>query len=380
MKILYIDWDSFGREDMKEAFLAEGHDLQCFPFSNKEGRHEASVETALKAAIHSFQPDLVFSFNYFPLISNVCNAVSVKYLSWIYDSPYVMLYSYTVINPCNLIFVFDRALCEQFCRNGIATVHYLPMAANPVRLHTLTDKTAYEYDISFVGSLYTESHNFFDRMKGLSDYALGYLDALMSAQMNLQGCNFIEDSLAPIIDELYKALPMDPNPDGVETREYLYAQYVINRKITGMERTKLLSAICRRHTLDLFTRDPSFQLPNLNNHGTVRYFDEMPLVFAKSRINLNISLRSIHSGIPQRAFDIMGSGGFLLSNYQSDFLDLFLPGEDFDYYESEADLLNKIDYYLSHDKERAEIAANGCRKLSEAHTYRCRVRSMLDYL
>lgn len=378
MKILYIDWDSFGREDMKEAFLTEGHDLKCFPFSNREGRHDSSTETALRAAIHSFQPDFIFSFNYFPLISSVCSAESVKYLSWVYDSPYVMLYSYTVINPCNLIFVFDRALCEQFNRNGISTVHYLPMAANPERLHTLTAQAACEYDVSFVGSLYTEGHNFFDRMKGLSDYAIGYLDALMSAQMSLQGCNFIEDSLAPIMDELYKALPMDPNPDGVETREYLYAQYVINRKITGMERTKLLTAICRCHTLDLFTRDPSFQLPNLNNHGTVRYFDEMPLVFARSRINLNISLRSIHSGIPQRAFDIMGSGGFLLSNYQSDFLEAFIPGEDFDYYESEADLLDKIDYYLSHEKEREEIAANGYRKLTKAHTYRHRIRAMLE--
>ena len=103
----------------------------------------------------------------------------------------------------------------------------------------------------------------------------------------------------------------------------------------------------------------------------------MPLVFKQSKINLNISLRSIKSGIPQRAFDIMGSGGFLLSNFQADFLDDFIPGEDFDYYESKDDLLAKIDYYLAHEKERQAIAKNGHDKTAAAHTYRHRVREML---
>ena len=171
---------------------------------------------------------------------------------------------------------------------------------------------------------------------------------------------------------------MDPNPDGVETREYLYAQYVINRKLTGLERLRLLTAVTQKHTLDLFTLDPSFTLPNLRNHGTTDYYSEMPLVFKKSRINLNISLRSIKSGIPLRAFDIMGSGGFLLSNYQEDFLKNFTPGVDFVYYESEEDLLQKIDYYLTHDEERAAIAKNGHAQVAAAHTYRHRVREMLS--
>ncbi|MCM1242763.1 MAG: glycosyltransferase, partial [Roseburia sp.] len=229
----------------------------------------------------------------------------------------------------------------------------------------------------FIGSLYTEKHNFFERMKTLSDYTKGYLDAIMTAQMKVQGDNFIQESLSPIMNDLYKALPMDPNPDGVESREYLYAQYVINRKITGLERMELLTAITEKHTLDLFTHDKSFSMPGLRNHGPVDYYDRMPLIFKQSKINLNISLRSIKSGIPLRAFDIMGSGGFLLSNFQSDFLDDFIPEEDFVYYESKEDLLQKIDYYLAHEEERKSIAQNGHDKVAAAHTYRHRVREML---
>lgn len=383
MKILFIEWASFGNNDIKAAFTAEGHTVVCFPFSNKDARRDAEIETELTSSLRKEVPDVVFSFNYFPVISNVCKQENIRYISWIYDSPYVLLYSYTVINPCNEVYVFDKELYLEFHNAGINTVHYMPMAANTNRLDALTDSIVkkdvipYLYNVSFVGSLYTEEHNFFDRMTTLSDYTKGYLDAIMTAQMKVQGYNFIQESLAPIMDDLYKALPMDPNPDGVESKEYLYAQYVINRKITGLERTDLIRAITEHFSFDLFTPNKNFSMPNLTNHGPVDYYRQMPLVFKQSKINLNISLRSIKSGVPLRAFDIMGSGGFLLSNYQADFLDDFIPGTDFAYYESKEDLLNKINYYLTHEDERAAIAKNGHNKVVANHTFRHRIQEML---
>ena len=380
MKILFMGWRSAGRKDLEEAFVAEGHSYIYPPFSIEEKTYSdlPELEQTMLSLLREETPDIVFSVNYYPAISILCNKCKIRYISWIYDSPYVMLYSYTALNPCNVIYVFDRELYLEFHRAGIHTVHYMPMAANVERLDRLSGQKVPLYDISFIGSLYTEQHNFYDRMTGLSEYAKGYLEALMAAQRKIQGYNFIQESLSPILDDLYQALPMDPNPDGVESREYLYAQYVINRKITGLERTDLISAITKRHTLDLFTHDAAFHMPNLRNHGTVSYYEQMPLVFRHSRINLNISLRSIKSGIPLRAFDIMGSGGFLLSNFQADFLDAFTPGEDFVYYESEEDLLQKIDYYLDHEDERAAIAKNGHDKVAAAHTFRHRVREMLN--
>lgn len=390
MKILFIEWASFGNQDIKEAFTAEGHTVVCFPFPNNNPRKDTEFEKTLTSTLRKETPDIIFSFNYYPVISNVCKKENIRYISWVYDSPYVLLYSYTVVNPCNVIYVFDKELYLEFHNNGIQTVHYMPMAANTDRLdkirpmNTKSDVTLgttlfpYLYDISFIGSLYTEKHNFFDRMTSLSDYTEGYLDAIMSAQMKVQGYNFIQESLSPIIDDLYQALPLDPNPDGVESREYLYAQYVINRKITGLERADLIRAITEHFHCDLFTPNKNFAMSNLINHGTVDHYKQAPLVFKQSKINLNISLRSIKSGIPLRAFDIMGSGGFLLSNFQADFLDDFIPGEDFVYYESKEDLLNKIHYYLSHDEERVAIAGNGHDKVAKGHTFRHRVRELLE--
>ncbi|WP_304428935.1 glycosyltransferase family protein, partial [Faecalibaculum rodentium] len=122
-----------------------------------------------------------------------------------------------------------------------------------------------------------------------------------------------------------------------------------------------------------------YSAPNIVNHGIVDYYTEMPLVFNRSRINLNITRRGIQTGMPLRAIDILGSGGFLLSNFQSDFLEYFVPGEDFVYFESREDLVQKVDYYLDHEAERQAIARSGHDKVAAAHTYRHRVREMLDF-
>ena len=75
--------------------------------------------------------------------------------------------------------------------------------------------------------------------------------------------------------------------------------------------------------------------------GIVSYTAEMPDIFHTTKINLNITLRSITSGIPLRAIDILGCGGFLLSNYQPELCEYFTPDVDFVYFEDPDDLAEK---------------------------------------
>ena len=86
------------------------------------------------------------------------------------------------------------------------------------------------------------------------------------------------------------------------------------------------------------------------------------------------------TGIPLRSFEIMGSGGFLLSNYQREYEEYFQNEVDYVYYTDYKDLENKVEYYLTHEKERKEIAENGYRKIREAHTYKCRVETIMEII
>ena len=390
MKILMMEWKSFGNEDIIAAFKELGHEVKTMPFSNKETNHDEEIENNIVKTIQEFSPDFVFSFNYFPIISLACKKADMKYVSWVYDNPFVLLYSYTVIYPGNFCFIFDKELYMEFHKAGINTIYYMPLAANTDRLHAMESSTGVkafqkskwmnQTDIAFIGSLYTEKHQFYQRLEGISPYTRGYLEGIMAAQKNVYGYNFIQEMLTPdIINNLMQVLPMEPEPTSVATREYLYAQYVINRQITAMERTEFLTAIGQHYKYDLYTPDEKLTLPGCINHGPVDYYDMAPYVFKHAKINLNITLRSIKSGIPLRAFDVCGAGGFLLTNYQADFIDCYIPGEDFVYYESKDDMLSKIDYYLKHEDERIAIAKNGFERTAANHTYKHRIEEMLSY-
>ena len=95
----------------------------------------------------------------------------------------------------------------------------------------------------------------------------------------------------------------------------------------------------------------------------------MPRVFRESKINLNITLRSITSGIPLRALDIMGAGGFLMSNYQPELAEYFINGQDMVMFDSPEDMQWKIRYYLQRDEERQQIANNGLEKVKKEFSY-----------
>ena len=324
--------------------------------------------------------DFVFSFNYFPNISEICQRAGTKYLSWVYDSPYIDLYSYTVLNSCNYIFLFDYAVYEELRREGIGTIYHLPLAVNGKRLAKFDSfRDSPSADISFVGSLYSEQkHRIYDKFKDVSPYARGYLQGIVQAQKRIYGNNFLRELLTPeIIGELQKAYPTDPNASTVMPPEAIYADYVFSRQVTALERQEILELLGQKHSVRLYTNDRTMRIPGVENLGTVDYYSDMPRIFADSRINLNISLKSIRTGIPLRAWDIMGSGGFLLTNFQPEFLNYFEPGVDFAYYDDYDDLTDKVDYYLSHEKERREMALNGCAKVRAEHTFEKRVEEMI---
>ena len=215
MRILFLDSPAFAKQDMIDAFTACGITCDLFFHEAYNDRQNVSYEEKFDAAVSRFSYDFVFSFNYFPILSNCCMKHHLKYISYVYDSPLVTLYSYTLINSCNYVFLFDKATYLEFHNAGIPTVYYLPLAANVSRLSAMKCPDALlpqvSSDVSFVGSLYNEEHNLFERLNGLSDYTRGYLDSIMLAQQNVYGYFFLEDLLTPpILEDLQAACPYQP--------------------------------------------------------------------------------------------------------------------------------------------------------------------------
>lgn len=379
MKVLILEWNGFGYRDIKEAFQSLGYTIKSVDFPKNEPKNNKPFEEKLSRIVEQEKPDFMFSFNYFPVIALVGKATGTKYVAWTYDSPLSILYSYTIIFPTNYIFIFDKTEYNKFRKNGINTIYYLPLCSNAKRLSSYDISGMPASDIAFVGSMYNESHSFYSRLEHISEHTRGYLEGIMAGQRQVYGCNFMEDLMTTeIMDDMMRDLPMEPDADSVEAREYLFAQYVINRHITEIERKEMLSKIGLRYTFDLYTPNRDFRMQGCRNHGSTDVYDGAPKVFKNAKINLNITLRSIITGIPLRAFEILGSGGFLLSNYQADFDDCYTAFEDYVYFEDPEDMMTKIEYYLSHEKERSQIAENGLRKTLESHTFEHRIKEITD--
>ncbi|MCI8465841.1 MAG: glycosyltransferase [Lachnospiraceae bacterium] len=396
MNILIFTWKDLGIPDVCEALDKLGCSWNCVSSEHLRERVSAEFDQLFERTFEEGHYDAVFTFNFSPVLSNNCNRRNVPYLAFVYDSPLIQLYSVSLINPCNHIFLFDKILYQEFVQAQIPTVHYAPLAVNTERIarqlenldcveETEGGKTvreSYTCDVSFLGSMYNETPDFFGRLKNLPSYVQGYLDAAMAAQRQVCGHWFIEELLTPdIIEAMQNSLAparVRPNPDGVETVSWIFANVFLARKMAAVERKELLTAASEQFETWIYTPGPTPELPRVKNRGPVDYYQYMPFVFACSRINLNTTLRSIRSAVPLRAMDIMGAGGFLLSNYQSEFYDLFVPGEDMEIFYSTEDMVQKCDYYLKHDAKRRQIAANGYGKVKEKHTFEVRMKEILS--
>ncbi len=380
-KAIIIVHNSFCLDDAIEFMKSKGIIVTLFSHDDKFIINSPSLEEDFFKLVHSDKYDFVFSFNYYPIISICCNKLStegydIKYLSLIYDNPHILLYTYTLAFPCNRVFTFDYSQYSELYNGGIKHIYYTPLPVYTDRiqktLHT-ANYAEYSHDITFIGSMYNEAHNFYNNlMEKLAgdEYTRGYLNSLVEAQSRIYGTYILEDGITDdILNTMYEAYPYAPGKHSIATSRFGYANYFLGRKVAEIERKRLLGKLSERFDVTLYTKNPTPELPKVHNMGPVDYYNDMPVLFRKSKINLNISLKTIKTGIPLRCMDILGCGGFLLTNYQEDFLRHFTPDEDYVYFSSDDDLMEKTEYYLSHDKEREEIAYNGYMNIQNNYTY-----------
>lgn len=389
MRLLFIDWESIGNDFIIKEFMSQGIEVVKYPlkFSANDTRRDEALATDIAKSILSNETELVFSFNYLPVVAIAANACKAIYVSWTYDSPYIQLYSKTISLPTNIAFVFDREEVTRLNNLGVENVFHLPMCA-PVDAYDKMIPTSehhrlYDTKISMIGSMYSESkQDLLGRYLKSDDYTMGYIEGLLRSQQQLYGVSILETCLSPeMTEKIQKECGVHAQGDGLESVNWTIANYLFARKLTSYERKEYMELVDQNFDNSaIYTHESTPFLNRIKNRGKLDYYNQMPYAIKCSDINLNISLRSIVNAIPLRIFDIMGCGSFCLTNYQGEMFDYFTPGEDFDYFDSKESFIDKCDYYLKNEKERREIALNGYKKIKEYHTYKQRVEDILNVL
>ena len=426
MHILMYRWKAYNYRDIEQTFLLLGHTVDNI--EQELGSYDVSpeFERVIEEKIRGTHYDMVFTVNYFPLISNVCERTGVKYISWTCDNPLISMYHESVFHACNYIFTFDKTNYLEFRGMGVKHIWYLPLAVDTERMDALLGapeevrtagaahegmKTAgtvpeeigtaesvpaeigkagrrkaaqdpemqkYRGDVAFVGSLY--ERNSYDKIKNrLPEYLRGYFDAVMEAQLNISGANIVEPMLTTnILEQLQEYFQLEKSEGSFSDLGLIFQTTVLGFKIAEIERRRALIELSKHYRVNVYSNSDVSDLLRIQYCGSVDYWSEMPKVFRMSKINLNFTIPNIKSGIPLRIWDVLGCGGFLLTNYQAEIPYYFKEGEDLVCFDGLEDLCEKVGYYLEHEEERKRIAWNGYHKVREKHSYIERIHTILD--
>lgn len=388
MKIIFCRWNSICEKGITHAFEKLKIPMVYLDRRFSHVDYDNSYVEALSQIIQN-NPDsaMVFSVNFIPVIARVCNLLHIIYASWIVDSPCFQLYSETIKYSTNRVFLFDRAQYSKFYSKNPECIYHFPLGTDVdewdrVKL-SFDDHSKYDCDISFVGSLYSEKIQYNKDDHKLSEYVRGYSEGLISAQMRILGFNILDDSVTKEFAEHFKEEVLYPplGEDYEEDVRGIVSDVYLGEKCTELDRIQTLNAIGEKFSLDLYTLSDTSRLNRgIRCRGGADSSTMMPKIIKCSKINLNMTNKPIKTGLPLRIFDIMGLGGFLISNYQQEIPEHFIPGEDLVLYESIPELLELIDYYLNHDEERQAIACNGYMKVKSSYSYDKRIFEMLKII
>lgn len=384
MNILIYHWNSYNYTDIIAALRAMGHTVDVIGQELTGYDEDENFSHRLISVLTKMHYDFVFTVNYFAVISDVCKRLGVRYVVWTCDNPLISMYHESIYNDCNYIFTFDKTNYLEFRGMGVAHIWYLPLAVDTSRLDALLDKAEdladYSNDIAFVGSLYEK--NAYDEFEPkLSSYLRGYFDAVIQAQLNISGGNIVEDMLTPsVMEEVQEYFRLEKSEHSFSDLSLIFATTVLGFKIASVERTQALLALAKYFPVSVYSNSDTSGLLQVKGRGSVDYWSQMPKIFRASKINLNFTIPNIKSGLPLRMWDIMGAGGFLMTNYQAELPYYFEIGKDLVCFESEQELIEKCRYYLAHEEERIEIADNGYEKVKERHSIHNRLETILQII
>lgn len=386
-KILLYRWGSLSESELEKIFQRNHIEYCVLAKRVKDYHADAEFAAEFLQVLHSENVQAVFSFDYFPIVSMLCEMNHIPYLSWIYDCPMYTLYSKTISNEMNYIFCFDLKYSFYLQQLGAKHCIHFPLAADAERLTKVVNfqnaevGRKYTSSISFVGNLYNEKKN---RLRNvtLSDYIKGYLEGVIGAQLKVYGYNFIKETLIEeLVEEIVEKCQLQLG-DMYYQDSLQMAADAMGMEVSARERENVLKVLGSNFDVDLYSGSElpiSLQGLKIHEKGFADYEKEMPYIFHYSKINLNMTSKTIESGIPLRVFDILSCGGFCLTNYQPEIAEYFVDGEDLVMYSSMEDLVMKAAYYLEHDEEREQIARSGYEKLKKNHDLGKVLREMLSY-
>lgn len=385
-------WVQSAITDMADTLRKLGQEAEEYPVKLEMASYLSDDEVdGLVTYIKEKRIDVVMTIYFVMNAAMAAYKTGIKYVSVLWDAPY--LEHYNPLSKIDNVWIstFDKLEQKRFQEYGMKHVLYQPLSVNG-RDVTAWNKDIrktlqgqYIHDISFIGNLY--SRNLYQQnLKYIPVELQYYFNSIFEdAVFRWDGVNRVYGKTGPEVIEYIKRVSPEfsvPNRQEIEDVRYFEGMGLV-REIAHIERIAVLNLLAEEYSVTLYTSDrkeAQEKLQNVNIGPPVEYGKATALVFAGSKINLNITLKGIEGGTPQRVIDIMGAGGFVLTSYCPETAELFEEDKEIVMFRTPEELAEKVAYYLAHDKERRQIARRGYEKVMQCYTYEKKMRDMVEWL
>jgi spore maturation protein CgeB len=267
------------------------------------------------------RPDLVLALNGVVLPSEQVSALrqqGIRTAVWFTDDPYYTDWTIRIAPNYDYVFTLEISCVELYRRLGCPRVYHLPFAADPESFRIYPALPEFRRDISIIGTAYGNR-----------------IDAI--------------DRLAPVLSEYHTM-------------------------ISGQwwDRLKNFARLKR------FIRSADWMSPE----ETAQWYSGSKLVINLHRLAGDETINQNSQGVPAlsvnpRTFEINACGTLQLCDARDDIARCYIPGREIVTYESIEELAAKIQYFMTHEDERREIALRGYRRTLGEHTYRHRLNQLL---
>lgn len=302
-------------------------------------------------------------------VSSFLEKQGIIHVNWYVDDPFFSKIMFNIRQhpkSNRLDFVSDRGYVEPLSKNGFRA-SFLPLATDPA-IFSPKGFSGQKRDLCFVGNSYINAtYNF---IKGFEPF----FEKLNPDILRLCEDYCTNPALA-IDDRVEEILSKEKLPPGLGFEK---AVYLVKHFVGYLYRKRLVLSLSSSYPGFMVYGDEYWNIDLAPDRMStkVKYYTNLSETYEQTKITVDINRLVIRDGFTQRVFDCLASGGFVLTSHKKvveEFFETQGPGQELGVFVNETDLREKIDYFMSHDKEREAIASRGRAKVLGAHTYGHRV-------
>ncbi len=359
---------------VRKAFRQIGWDCRLLSWPREE---QFIKNWAWLDILETFEPDLLVFLNETPeeiAESPEFGQLPIPKIVWFFDDPLRFIpYPPRPLrrNEKDIVLGFDPGHMRILSLLGFRKSHLLrPGTGFTPPAVEERESGRYTERITYVGNLPAEGVRFLENglLKPIRPDLLPVID---------KGVDYL---LANPRGRLYEWLEVYmPRDCGIHQR-HLYV--TIQDKATWRGRRAFLEPLADCG-LDLYGPN-SWSEPNVAGRlvdcysgRMVDYETELPGIYASSAINVNLTHAQFGESTDPRIYDVLGCGGFLVTDDNPGIHDEFTDGEHLVVARTPEEMREKALHYLERPEERHRIAENGRRLVVERYTYRHRLSQLL---